>query len=186
MLDKPAEWGCITEYRRYGIKPILDGRRWIADNGCFNTNWERAKWDTWLYAMMVYQETCDFVVLPDVVGDHKETLRRYSQFYPLVTKMGYKTAFVCQDGCEPWEIPPCDALFIGGSTEFKMGAMARGCIAEGKKRGLWVHVGRVNSAKRYAYFLLNGADSWDGTNYCFAPKQITKEIERWVAQEPLF
>jgi len=140
---------------------------------------------TWLFNMDKYRDTCDFVVLPDIVGNHKETLHRYSQYYKPISKMGYKTAFVCQDGCTPQEIPPCDALFIGGSTEWKMGLEARECISEGKRRQVWIHVGRINSAKRYAYFLLQGVDSFDGTSYCFAPKKVGKEIENYMKMEPL-
>lgn len=186
MVDKPLSWGVITEYRRWGVKPIQEGRRWIADNGCFSDNWDRAKWMTWIFAMQEYVDICDFAVLPDVVGDHKETLYRYAQFYNPVKKLGYKCAFVCQDGCVPKEIPPCDAIFIGGSTVWKMSPEARECIKEGQKRGVQVHIGRVNSAKRYAYFLLQGADSFDGTSYCFAPDIVTKQIEKLAGLKPLF
>jgi hypothetical protein len=186
MLSKPVGWGCITEYRRYGIRPIKEGRHWIADNGCFSGSWDKHDWIIWLHKMLPYVDTCDFATLPDVMGDHKETLHRYAIHYHQVKEMGYKCAFVCQDGCEPKEIPSCDAVFIGGSTEFKMSKEARDCMIEAKHRGIPVHIGRVNSAKRYAYFLLNGADSFDGTKYIYEPDAVTKEVERWAAQKTLW
>jgi len=185
MLDKPIEWGVITEYRRWGKKPIEEGRRWIADNGCFKDNWNKHKWLYWLFGMAEHIETCDFAVLPDVVGNHLKTMQLYGEFYQQVKDMGYRVAFVCQDGCVPQGIPPCNAIFIGGSTEWKMGLKARECISEGKRRQVWIHVGRINSAKRYAYFLLQGIDSFDGTSYCFAQKKVGKEIENYMKMEPL-
>ncbi len=37
-----------------------------------------------------------------------------------------------------------DALFVGGSTYFKLGPTAAGLVREAKRRGLWTHMGRVN------------------------------------------
>jgi hypothetical protein len=185
MLSKPLEWGVITEYRRYGIRPIIEGRRWIADNGCFSGSWDKHNWIIWLHKMLPYVDTCDFATLPDVVGNHKETLHRYALHYHQVKEMGYRCAFVCQDGCVPAEIPSCDAVFLGGSTKFKMSKAARECMIEAKHRGLPIHIGRVNSATRYTYFMLHGADSFDGTKYIFEPDVVTKEVEKWARLMPL-
>lgn len=57
---------------------------------------------------------------------------------------------------------PRIGIFIGGSTEWKLSAiMPWGRWA--KDRGLYVHVGRVNSSKRIALCGQAGADSFDGT-----------------------
>jgi len=141
---------------------------------------------SWLFKMKQYVDTCDFAVIPDVVSDHKETLYRYALYYRPVHEMGYRCAFVLQDGCVPKEIPHCDAVFVGGSTKFKMSAEARACIKEAKRRGLPVHIGRVNSIKRYSYFLLLGANSFDGTQYIYEPKVVAQNIEKWARLRPLF
>ena len=53
-------------------------------------------------------------------------------------------------------------LFVGGSTEHKLGTMMQwGALA--KDVGCWLHVGRVNSAKRIEYCGIAGAQSFDGT-----------------------
>jgi hypothetical protein len=185
MQGKPEEWGVITTPNRWGTKPIQEGRRWIADNGCFSEKWDRVNWICWLNDMQKYIRTCDFAVLPDVVGDHKSTMYLFQKYFYPVTSMGYNAAFVCQDGCVPQEIPYCHAIFIGGSTAWKLSTSAGDCISEGRKRGIPVHIGRVNSAKRYAHFLLQGATSFDGTSYCFAPIKITRLIEKWATMTPL-
>lgn len=57
------------------------------------------------------------------------------------------------------------AVFIGGTTEFKLGATARAITAEAKRRGKWVHMGRVNTAQRVRYAKQIGCDSFDGTTF---------------------
>jgi hypothetical protein len=53
----------------------------------------------------------------------------------------------------------CDAV----CTEWKTGPDAQALVAEAKRRGKWVHMGRVNSQKRYEYARAIGCDSVDGT-----------------------
>jgi hypothetical protein len=78
---------------------------------------------------------------------------------------------MAQDGLERLERwmsmawPRIDALFIGGSTDWKLGPAARTLVREAKRRGLWVHMGRVNSLKRIAYAAEIGCDSIDGTGW---------------------
>ena len=40
---------------------------------------------------------------------------------------------------------------IGGTTSWKLGPAAAGLAAQARRRGLWVHLGRVNSLKRLRY-----------------------------------
>jgi EAL domain-containing protein (putative c-di-GMP-specific phosphodiesterase class I) len=61
----------------------------------------------------------------------------------------------------PWN--EVKAIFIGGSTDWKLGQHARACVKAAKALGKWVHVGRVNTADRFKYFESIGADSCDGS-----------------------
>lgn len=79
-----------------------------------------------------------------------------------------------------------DALFIGGSTEYKLGPETAEFIRWAKSVGLWVHVGRVNSLKRFAYFQLLGADSCDGTFPCYEPTTAARRLSKAVQQPELF
>ena len=58
------------------------------------------------------------------------------------------------------------ALFIGGATTaFKLGPEVEEIVAEARSRGVWVHMGRVNSLRRLAYGASIGCDSIDGTQW---------------------
>ena len=58
------------------------------------------------------------------------------------------------------------ALFIGGATnEFKLGPEVEAIVAEGRQRGIWIHMGRVNSLRRLVYAASIGCDSIDGTQW---------------------
>jgi hypothetical protein len=61
--------------------------------------------------------------------------------------------------------PRIDALFVGGSTQWKLGPSAEALVAEAKARGKWVHMSRVNSARRIRYAASIGCDSIDGTKW---------------------
>jgi hypothetical protein len=101
--------------------------------------------------------------VPDVVGSARRTLEVFRHWK---TKLAdWPLAYVCQDGQENLPLPWNDiaAIFIGGSTDWKMGTHAAACVKAAKAIGKWVHAGRVNTPGRYEYFEKLGADSIDGT-----------------------
>jgi hypothetical protein len=156
---------------------------WCADNGCFADKWDEAKWWRFLERNAHRAETCLFAVAPDVVGDAVATLERSRPWLAKIRGLGYPVAFVAQDGCEAGDLIPWgdfDVLFIGGSTAWKLGAAARAVVAEAKSRGLWVHMGRVNSQRRYAYAAAIGCDSSDGTFLTFGPEVNLPRLLAWT------
>ena len=92
-----------------------------------------------------------------------------------------------QDGIPGPEAVPWDqieAVFVGGSTEFKLGELAREIVGEATARGKWIHVGRVNSLRRIAYAKSIGANSIDGSSFSkFGDVQIPKALAA-VVQGP--
>jgi hypothetical protein len=98
-----------------------------------------------------------------------------------IREIGYRAALVGQDGMEHLDVPwdEFDCLFVGGSTEWKLGAGAEILIREAKRRGKWVHIGRVNSRKRYLKFA-DLADSCDGTYLTFGPDVNLPKLLRWL------
>jgi hypothetical protein len=78
----------------------------------------------------------------------------------------------------PWD--EFDALFIGGSTEFKLGPVARPYAARRSARGKWLHMGRVNSERRFAYARAIGCDSVDGTFLTFGPETNLPRLLTWL------
>lgn len=162
---------------------IMDGVPWCADNGVFGKGYPGDEdFLTWMKRRSVAASTCLFVVAPDVVGDALATLERSRPWLPIIRALGFPAALVAQDGMEnmhpPWD--EFDVLFIGGSTEFKLGTGARMLVAEAVARGKWVHMGRVNSRKRLHYAADIGCDSADGTYLAFGPDVNLPKLVSWL------
>jgi hypothetical protein len=170
LLNQPAS--------SYTIRP---GWVWAADNGCFNrsTYVGDDAWYEWILSRE-NKEWCLFASAPDVIGDWHETLAVSVPWLPRIRSAGYRAALVLQDGAEPGEVPwdELDAVFVGGSTEWKLRGTAH-LIGAALARGKHVHVGRVNSWKRYEHFALQGADSADGTIMAFGPDIHLSSVLRW-------
>ena len=81
----------------------------------------------------------------------------------------------------PWD--EVDCLFIGGTTAWKLSDHAIQLMADAKRRGKWVHVGRVNSKRRYQWCSSHGADSADGTFVAFGPDVNIPRLIRWLRHE---
>jgi hypothetical protein len=109
------------------------------------------------------RKQCRFVAVPDVVASAIRTLEIFEAWrYRL---QSWPLALVAQDGQESLPIPwaGIEAVFIGGSTSWKMSQSAAHVIKAAQALGKWVHVGRVNTPARFEYFEKLGADSIDGT-----------------------
>lgn len=157
-----------------------DDVTWCADNGCFSDRWDRDKWWAFLQDNAHAADSCLFAVAPDVVGDAVATMDRSAPWLPRIRDLGYPVALVAQDGQSldvPWD--DFDCLFIGGTTAWKLGPHARRLAAEAKARGKWVHMGRVNSERRYAYAMAIGCDSADGTYLTFGPDVNLPKLLAW-------
>lgn len=188
MLAKatPDKWGLIRTPAG-GRTIVPDGFRWIADNGCFTESWREGEWLSWLDGMMDYRLHCIMATAPDAVGDAVTTLERFTHYASVLRVAGWQVGLVAQDGLESLSWPiDYDALFIGGSTEWKLSDAADYCIRKAKQNGRWVHVGRVNSRKRIRHFQLIGVDSCDGTTMCYEPTAGFRFLDNVLAQKPLF
>lgn len=163
---------------------------WCADNSCFTPG--RYPGDTaylrWLTARAVRGARCAFATAPDVPFDAGATLKRAMPMLERIRAAGYPAALVAQDGLEGLSVPwsSFDALFIGGTTSWKLGSAAAALAAEAQARGLAVHMGRVNSLRRLRYAHAIGCDSVDGTYLAYGPDRNLPILLDWlrtVAQE---
>lgn len=68
-------------------------------------------------------------------------------------------------------------------TEWKLGAACAELVAEAKAAGKWVHMGRVNSWKRFAYAGSIGCDSADGTYVKFGPSVNAPKVLGWLDKQ---
>lgn len=141
------------------------GLDWAADNDCFQAlNVVR-------YRRMLDRITglpgCRFVVVPDAVADHSRTLELWHAWRNEVAATGQPVAFALQNGATLGSVPwhEADAVFVGGDTAWKLGPEASALTFEAHERGLWVHVGRVNSRRRWNRVRAMYADSCDGTKF---------------------
>lgn len=158
------------------------GWLWAADNGCFGAGWQQAGWQRWL-ASRPHRDLCVFATLPDVVGDANATHALAHKWSDVVRGLGYRAAYVLQDGSEhrepPWQL--MDALFIGGTTAFKTSLTAAHYMTEARARGLHVHVGRVNSLRRLRWAADHGAHTADGTYLRFRPNERgANDVLSWL------
>lgn len=155
----------LTPRNRNSVSSLLaTGLPWAADNGAFS-GFDPDTFRAYLRRITLAPR-CLFVVVPDRVGDAAVTLELFGEWALPVRATGQPVAFVGQDGAEgmalPWD--DFDAWFIGGSTEWKLSGASAALAAEAKRRGKWVHMGRVNSLKRMRIAYDMGCDSVDGTS----------------------
>lgn len=123
---------------------------------------------------------CRFVAVPDVVGSAQRTLEAFKYWRDQLS--GWPLALVAQDGQGHLEIPweQIDAIFIGGTTDWKMSEHAAAICKAGKTMEKWVHAGRVNTPARFEHFEKLGVDSIDGSGlarYSWMRKRI-KEMRK--------
>lgn len=135
-----------------------------------------------------------FVTPPDAVemtrlgprGDWGGTLWLFRSWLPALRRRGLPAAIVAQDGATADTVPWADirAVFIGGSTNWKLGEQAEQCILEAASRGKWVHVGRINSMVRLRHFDPLPVNSFDGGQFSMFPDTyIPRYLERLRHQQ---
>lgn len=175
------ELGFIDTPAQGNLRP--KGVIWCADNGCFGKGWPGYEaWVAWLKKNSHAAGDCLFATAPDVVGEAELTLARSEPWLPVIRELGYPAALVAQDGVEKMKLDwdSFDVLFLGGSTEWKLSPEAAELVAEAKRHGKKVHMGRVNSRKRYRYAKSIGCDSVDGTFLVFGPEVNLPKLLSWV------
>lgn len=166
-----------TRYRLEGVGV------WAMDNGCYTDTYPGD--DAYMATLSkaeAHKDRCLFVCVPDVVGQANATLERFGPMAARISAAGWPVALVAQDGMTVDDLPKgLPWLFIGGSTEFKLGPDAEALIRAAQAQGTKVHVGRVNSRKRFRKFAELGCDTADGTFIAFAPDQHLPKVLSWMA-----
>lgn len=171
--------GCIVTPKQGNRVP--DGVTLCADNGAYGKGYPGDDaWWAWLQTLPV--EWCAFAVAPDVPFDAAATLERSRPWLPRIRSLSIPAALAAQDGLENLDVPwdEFDVLFIGGTTEWKLGHEAALLIAEAKRYGKHVHMGRVNSEKRLRYARFIGCDSADGTYIAHGPDTNLPDVLAWL------
>lgn len=170
---------------------------WAGDNGAFTKapgGFSAQRFREMLARpnLRAHADRCLFVAAPDrlvvmpdgtVFGDAAGTLEQFEPWAREIRAAGFPVALVAQNGLEdmlervPWDL--VDVLFVGGSTEWKVGEGARTCVAYARKLGKKTHMGRVNSYKRLALADGWGVDTADGTFLKFGMKANIPRMLGW-------
>ncbi len=117
-----------------------------------------------------FQLGATFIVVPDIVAGGPDSLSFSLSWLPRLDGVS-PLLLAVQDGMTPCEVAPhlsgrhrkFSGLFVGGTTEWKEDSLpVWGEVCH--HYGAYLHVGRVNSARRIRLCHLAGADSFDGTS----------------------
>lgn len=179
------EYGWLLTPQRTMTKQGIYKLLFAIDNECFTLG-DRFDENRYKRALIRISKAhpvklCLFATAPDVVGDHAATWNRSEGWLRIIRDIGLPAALVFQDGIESSDIQwnMFDAVFIGGSTAWKLSDAAAWCIREGRNRGKWTHVGRVNSVYRSSR-LIEFPDSVDGTAWARHPTKYAKQWQNWL------
>lgn len=182
--------GCMTTPKQGNVIP--DGAWYACDNGKFGQGWPGAeKWFAWLERTVTRYgaDRCLWAVAPDVPFDADGTLAESGPWLARIRSLGIPAAYAAQDGCEHGLLPPWDTfdvLFIAGTTDWKLSRSAAELADEAHTHGLRVHMGRVNSERRFRHAItVCGEDgTCDGTFFAFGPDTNYPRWEGWEARLP--
>ncbi|WP_187368315.1 hypothetical protein [Nonomuraea terrae] len=161
---------------------LPDDGVFAVDNAVFSGNYPGdVKYLRYLERFVDHADRSLFVTAPDVVGNAYATVARSRRMLKEIRAMGLPAALVAQDFmefCPPWDWDDFDALFIGGTTAWKLSDAAANLASVAASLGKHVHVGRVNSLLRYR--MVSWADSVDGTYLQWAgPDQALPTVLGW-------
>jgi hypothetical protein len=148
-----------------GWKYSPDVIPYALDNGAYYAFTKNEEWDERGFYEMLdkvpQQKKPLWVACPDKVMDKEQTFKLWEKHSPRIKDMGFRNAFVLQDGMTREEVPKdAEVLFVGGSFEWKWKMLPEICTW-GKR----VHCGRVNSYEGLWICDENGVESCDGTGW---------------------
>lgn len=159
---------------------------WAADNSCFN-GFDDARFRAFM-GRIRGAKGCLWVASPDVVGDAMATAALWREWSGLIVAHGHRPALVAQDGLVasdvPW--PEVGAVFIGGSTRYKLSEAAAEIVGEANRRNVWAHMGRVNTARRMLFASAIGCNSIDGSSFSRFSRTHLPWALRVARQRPIF
>lgn len=164
MMVRHPNLGVLVTPRDRNTFPA-PGTVWAADNSAF-TEFSDEVFRRFLTKLSARPD-CKWVASPDRVGDAEETMRLWAAWLPIIRKHGLNPALVAQDGLTVKDVPwgQVGAIFVGGTTRYKLSEAAAEIVGEAARRKLWTHMGRVNTARRVLFAAAIGCRSIDGSSF---------------------
>lgn len=140
----------------------------MIDNGAWSAYIQGKPWDEGRFqtAVDVFGARARVIITPDKVAGGLESLRLSESWIPRLYDIAPQVIPV-QNGMTPADVRPLLSdrvgIFVGGTTDWKLATMRQwGDLA--KDVDCYLHIGRVNSARRIQLCQDAGADSFDGTS----------------------
>lgn len=146
-----------------------EGFQYALDNGAWSAFTQGRPFDERAFevALRKMGRDADWSVVPDIVSGGHASLELSLRWLRRVLDETPVAMLAVQDGLMPADvvgfIGPRVGVFVGGSTAWKLATMGD-WAAIGRERGAWVHVGRVNTARRISACQVAGVTSFDGTS----------------------
>jgi hypothetical protein len=160
-------WGLLVSAK--GVLRTEGFATYALDNGAWTAFRTGRPFDeaAFVAAVDALGARAQFVVVPDIVCGGLESLRFSEAWLPRLAGIGRRRLLAVQNGMVPADVRPFLSsevgLFVGGDTAWKESSLPLwGELA--RERGCYLHVGRVNSARRIRLCQLAGAHSFDGTS----------------------
>ena len=189
LIDSsPAKMEALRKHEYVGgqlLTPLTgysnSGDEFGIDNGAFS-RFDNLKFQRLLEREKENVGRCKFVAVPDIVSNGRRTLEIFKTHCNFVSNV-WPIAMVAQDGIEDMEIPwwSMQAIFIGGGDPWKDSKAVADIVKTALILGKHVHVGRVNTIKRFRWFHDLGAHTCDGSGvamYDHMLEKITREMNR--------
>lgn len=172
---RAAGWGLMVSatgaLRTEGFEP------YALDNGAWTAHQQGRPFDEGAFSCAVEAlgHGAEFVIAPDIVCGGLASLRLSESWLSRLKPFGRRRLVPVQNGMEPADLRALLSadvgIFVGGDTTWKEATLPIwGRLA--RETGCYLHVGRVNSARRILLCQLAGADSFDGTSVSRFAKTI--------------
>ena len=157
----PGRLGWLVGPTYHKFKPWVP---YACDNDRYSAftrghDWSETKWKRFVEKCANKEYKPLWYLVPDSVGNRDETLRMWDKYAMFAIEHG-PIAFAVQDGMVPKDVPACDVVFVGGTTQWKWRTVD--IWAKSFKR---VHVGRVASIDRLKICESLGVESTDSTGW---------------------
>jgi hypothetical protein len=146
-----------------------EGFRYCIDNGAWSDFQAGRDFDADAFERLIDKmgAGADWIVLPDIVAGGRASLDLSMRWMNRTLSVCPLVLIAVQDGMEAADLAPfvgpSVGIFLGGSTEWKLARM-RDWGEFCAERGVYYHVARVNTAKRFRMAHAAGADSIDGSS----------------------
>lgn len=151
------------------VEPLTEPWQYALDNGAWSAFAQGKPFDVraFEFALRRFGAKADWTVLPDIVAGGAPSLEMSLKWMRTVLNESPRALLAVQNGITPEDVRPFlgprVGIFVGGDTAWKLGTLSDwGHLAA--QVGCWLHVGRVNTARRIFSCARAEATSFDGTS----------------------